>query len=319
MATAEWIAAQPWFNGALGTWGPSYLGYMQWALAAGAPPYLKAMLVMVASAENHGVTHPDGAFGLETRLRWSQMMQIQARLHRRPVREQLRHRFASKDEAALQAAFAHLPLGEADAVAAGEPIPFFRELLTHTRPDDPFWIARDHSAAVPAVTAPVHLLGGWYDYYLRGLLRDYGALYAAGRAPYLTIGPWNHAHFGPMLAGLRAGLDWFDAHLKGDRSRLRAKPVSLYVMGGGRDAWRELDHFPPPSGSVRYHLHAGGALAATDPPADATPDGYRYDPADPTPALGGALLAGRGAGAVDNLAAGKTARRAVLHHPAPGA
>jgi predicted acyl esterase len=47
------------------------LGYMQWATAAGAPPSLKAMLVMVASSEYFTVTHPDGVFGLETRLRWS--------------------------------------------------------------------------------------------------------------------------------------------------------------------------------------------------------------------------------------------------------
>jgi hypothetical protein len=298
LATAEWIAAQPWFDGALGTWGPSYLGYMQWALAAGAPPFLKAMLVMVASAENYTVTHPDGAFGLETRLRWSQMMQIQARLHCCSRREQLRHRLLGGDERALQAAFAHLPLGEADTVAAGEPIPFYRDLLSHIQPIDPFWVARDHRDAVAAVTAPVHLEGGWYDYYLRGLLRDHASLAAAGRAPYLTIGPWSHAHTGPMLAGLRAGLDWFDAHLKGDRSRLRPNPVRLYVMGAAE--WRELDRFPPPSHTMRYYLGAGGTLAAEPPQADESADCYHYDPANPTPALGGALLARRGAGAVDN-------------------
>jgi len=298
LATGEWIAAQPWFNGALGTWGPSYLGYMQWALAAGAPPYLKAMMVMVASAENYSVTHPDGAFGLETRLRWSQGMQLQARLHRQSRRSQLRQLFARDAERALQRAFAHLPLGEADAVAAGESIPFFLDLLAHTKPDDPFWVERDRSAAVGAVTAPVHLLGGWYDYYLRGLLRDYAALESAGRSPYLTIGPWNHAHTGGMFAGLRAGIDWFDAHLKGDRSRLRASPISLYVMGAGE--WRTMERFPPSASPTRYYLGAGGSLGTTLPPAGSPPDGYRYDPADPTPAPGGSLLAMRGAGAVDN-------------------
>jgi uncharacterized protein len=298
LATAEWIAAQPWFHGALGTWGPSYLGYMQWALAPGAPPYLKAMMVMLASAENYSVTHPDGAFGLETRLRWSQGMQLQARLHGRPRREQLRQFFAKDAERALQTAFAHLPLAEADRVAAGEPIPFYADLLTHTRPDDPFWAERDHSGAVGAVTAPVHLLGGWYDYYLRGLLRDYAALEAAGRAPHLTIGPWNHAHTGGMFAGLRAGIDWFDAHLKGDRSRLRRSRVLLYVMGAGE--WRGMECFPPAASPTRYYLGTGGSLGTTPPAAGSPPDGYRYDPANPTPALGGALLAVRGAGAVDN-------------------
>ncbi|MFQ5595635.1 MAG: CocE/NonD family hydrolase [Anaerolineae bacterium] len=297
-ATVDWITRQPWFNGILGTWGPSYLGYMQWAIAAGAPPALKAMLPMVASSENFTVTHPDGAFGLETRLRWSQGVALQHRMHGRPLLDTLAHYLFGGTERKLQAAFAHLPLLEADTVAAGEPIPFYRDVLTHTHPDDPFWVARDHSAAVPDVAAPVHLVGGWYDYYLRGLLRDYAALKTAGRRPYLTIGPWHHAHPGGMLTGLREGLTWFDAHLKGDRRRLRRKPVRIYVMGA--DEWRELDDFPPPARETRYYLHAQGRLA-TDPPAAASPpDSYRYDPADPTPALGGALLSFRGAGPQDN-------------------
>ena len=297
-ATAGWIAKQPWFNGILGTWGPSYLGYMQWALAAGAPPGLQAMMVMVASSENWTVSHPDGAFGLETRLRWSQGMHIQKKMHGRPLGERLAQRFSGDTEQDLQAAFGHLPLLEADTVAAGEPIPFYREILTHEQASDPFWVARDHRQAVAGVQAPVHLMGGWYDYYLRGLLRDYQALRAAGRQPILTIGPWYHGQPAGMVHGLREGLAWFDAHLKGDGGRLRQKPVRLYVMGAGE--WRDLDEFPPPARPARYYLHEGGGLAPDLPPATSSPDHYRYDPADPTPALGGALLALRGAGPVDN-------------------
>ena len=36
-ATADWIAAQPWFNGHLGTYGASYMGFTQWALASTEP------------------------------------------------------------------------------------------------------------------------------------------------------------------------------------------------------------------------------------------------------------------------------------------
>lgn len=100
------------------------------------------------------------------------------------------------------------------------------------------------------------------------------------------------------MAGLREGLIWFDVHLKGARRLLRAKPVCIYVMGA--DEWHELDDFPPPARETRYYLHAAGRLA-TDPPAAASPpDSYRHDSADPTPALGGALLAFRGAGPQDN-------------------
>ena len=297
-ATVAWIAQQAWFNGVLGTWGPSYLGYMQWAIAAGAPASLKAMLVMVASSENYSVTHPDGAFGLETRLRWAQGMHLQNRLHSRPFWEKLAQRFSGRQERRLQAAFAHLPLLEADTVAAGEPIPFYRDILTHDQPEGPFWAARDHSKAITATSAQVHFVGGWYDYYLRGLLRDYATLKAAGHVPYLTIGPWFHGQPGGLMTGLREAPAWFDAHLKGDRRPLRHKPVRIFVMGA--DEWRELDDFPPPAREIRYYLHAQARLA-TDPPAEPlSADCFRYDPMDPTPALGGAFLGFRGAGPQHN-------------------
>jgi putative CocE/NonD family hydrolase len=69
-------------------------------------------------------------------------------------------------------------------------------------------------------------------------------------------------------------------------------------MGAGE--WREFDDFPLPARQTRYYLHAEARLA-TDPPASqSAPDCYRYDPRDPTPALGGALLGFKGAGPQDN-------------------
>jgi putative CocE/NonD family hydrolase len=297
-AAVEWIAQQPWFNGKLGTWGPSYLGYTQWATAAGNHPSLQAMVPMITSAENLSVTHPDGAFGLETRLRWSQGIFALNRTHRQPLWRQLLHRFSDKQAQALQAAFYHLPLLEADTIATGEPIPFYRAVLTHTRQDDPFWAARDHSPAVAQVSAPVHLIGGWYDYYLRGLLRDYTSLRDAGQRPFLTIGPWSHAQAGGLMTGLREGLTWFDAHLKGWPTGVREKPVRLYVMG--IDEWREYDYYPPPSRPTPYYLHSVGELSTVAPEDVSPPDRYVYDPRDPTPSLGGALLAFSGAGMQEN-------------------
>jgi putative CocE/NonD family hydrolase len=296
-AAVNWIARQPWFNGVLATWGPSYLGYMQWATAARAAASLSGMVIMIASSENFGVTHPDRAFGLETRLRWSQGMFEQSEIHRASLWKKLAHRFFGGSEKRLKAAYYHLPLLEADAVAVGQPVSLYREVLSRPQPGDPYWTARNHSFAVADVAAPIHLIGGWYDYYLRGLLADYRSLRIAGRNPYLTIGPWNHANAKGMMTGLRQGIDWFDAHLKGD-DRLRKKPVRIYVMGS--DEWRELDDFPPAAEPTRYYLHEKAVLAADTPPVTSPPDHYRYDPADPTPAVGGALLAFKGAGPQDN-------------------
>lgn len=71
----------------------------------------------------------------------------------------------------------------------------------------------------------------------------------------------------------------------------------------GAETWRDFPSWPPPGYPPRrFHLHPGGTLS-TDSAGESAPDGYRYDPADPTPAVGGVRLAlGVRPGRVDNTA-----------------
>ena len=45
--TVAWLRQQSWFEGRLATYGPSYLGFVQWALAMDPPPELVAAVVHV--------------------------------------------------------------------------------------------------------------------------------------------------------------------------------------------------------------------------------------------------------------------------------
>ena len=67
-ATVAWLRQQDWFTGELATIGPSYLGYTQWALAAAAPPELRAMIVQVGASAPYPLFYPGGAFALENML-----------------------------------------------------------------------------------------------------------------------------------------------------------------------------------------------------------------------------------------------------------
>jgi uncharacterized protein len=115
-----------------------------------------------------------------------------------------------------------------------------------------------------------------------------------------------------VTEGLRAGLAWFDTHLRGASGRLWERPVRLFVMGA--DEWRELDAWPPPARERRYFLHGHGLLSPAAAALDSPPDHYRYDPADPTPSVGGPLLS-RYAGPRDNRAL--EARHDVLCYTTP--
>jgi len=273
--TLSWVAEQPWCDGRIGMFGGSYMGYTQWAAAAGAPGVLKAIVPHITSTHGRDWVYPGGAFAFDARLRWAGTIHMLD--HGQALRDAERER-------RYAAAFRHLPVIEADAIAFGRPTPFYRDWLSHP-PDSPFWQAHDQSNAL-AAAPPAHLIGGWYDYMLHGQLQDYAALRAAGQTPYLTIGPWTHGSIGSMATGMRESLTWLNAHLKDQRADLRTKPVHIFVMNAG---WRDFDHWPPPAQTQRLYLCNNGVLG--DLPAEtSTPDHFRYDPADPTPMIGGPLL-----------------------------
>ena len=105
----------------------------------------------------------------------------------------------------------------------------------------------------------------------------------------MIIGPWTHASPALLGVGLREGIAWLRAQLLGDARMVRDAPVRVYVTGERR--WRELPDWPPPGVRERtFYLQPGGGLSDSPPAGAAQASRFRYDPADPTPALGGATL-----------------------------
>ncbi|HEX3607973.1 MAG TPA: CocE/NonD family hydrolase [Candidatus Dormibacteraeota bacterium] len=306
MATLAWLAEQPWFGGSVAMTGASYLGFVQWAVAASAPPWLRALAMQVTASEFQSLIHPGGSFSLDSVLSWAHTVHHQEGTLPQVLRSLLRQR----GELATVFAMAG-PLAALDQAAVGRRVNFFHDWLEHADPDDPYWAAIDNSRRLAEVTVPVNMVGGWYDLFLPRQLADYTALRAAGHRPHLTVGPWSHASPGVGGAALRESLEWFDAHLRGLTDRLRPEPVRILVMGANE--WRDLPDWPPPSTPVRWHLHPGGGLDRR-PPEESSPDAYTYDPSDPTPSVGGIVL-GPHAGPKDNRAV--EARPDVLVYTSP--
>jgi putative CocE/NonD family hydrolase len=292
MDTLAWLRRQPWYSGEFGMFGASYLGFVQWAIAADAGDELKAMVAVVTASQMRDSTYAGGAFALDTILTWAELINAQS------VPWWSRQVELKRGQPRLRAGLGHLPLNEADRVATGQTVPFYQEWLRHTEPGVEYWLERMHDRRVARVTAPVAMVTGWHDIFLPAQLDDYLALRAAGRQPYLSIGPWTHGSLGLFRAALHEGLAWFRAHMQGDHSMLREAPVRVQVVHDG--GWRELSEWPPDVDSVEWYFGAGGTLGPHPPAAESTPDSFRYDPADPTPSLGGPLLVAQRAGQVEN-------------------
>jgi hypothetical protein len=92
-------------------------------------------------------------------------------------------------------------------------------------------------------------------------------------------------------------LRWYDHLLKGEANGAENdKPVKIFVMG--KNVWRDEENWPlARAQATKYFLHSHGAAngisgdgtLSTTMPAAEQRDTYDYDPADPTPTIGGPL------------------------------
>jgi putative CocE/NonD family hydrolase len=290
LATVAWMREQPWYGGELVLIGESYLGFAGWAIAADIGPELRAMIHTFTTADFNHFRYQGGTVCLANALVWSAIL---AALRRGVGLVDGLFILRTAERAMRKAAY-HLPLGAADQVLLGARSLNYQETMEHPGPDPDYWRAADYRHRLPEVRAPIDLIAGWYDMFLAEQLVDYRTLRAADAQPYLLIGPWTHGASGQQ--GLNETWAWLRAHLQGDPSRLRKLPIRLFVMGA--NTWRDYADWPPPARAERWYLQPGGGLAPTVP-ASSEPDRYRYDPADPTPSLGGNYLGGF-AGAKDN-------------------
>jgi putative CocE/NonD family hydrolase len=282
LATISWLKQQPWYSGAFAMFGPSYLSYVQWAVAAEAGPELKALIPIVTTSEFRSVTYPGETFALDTVLSWAQGMEYQEESTFRALFSRSQH------NRKLKKGYDNLPLNQSDTIAAGDEVAFFQDWLKHNTPGDPFWNQSDHSTSVSKVTAPAHLISGWYDVLLPHTVACYLRLRKAGCNPYLTLGPWTHGAPGLQPVIMRETIHWLNAYLLNDRIGLRKSPVRVFVMGANQ--WKEFDEWPPTDYAPQpWYLEPKGGLS----PSiwyGSEPDHFQYDPADPTPSVGGSSL-----------------------------
>jgi uncharacterized protein len=289
LATLAWIEQQPWCSGRVAMFGPSYLGIAQWAVAAHPPPSLRAMSAPISSARVRDFTYPGGSFSLDSTLTWLALLAGQRRGSRVRIRDQVAAR------ARMARGLWAVPLGGADIAVTGSRVRFYQDWLTRID-DDAFWAPVEFDRHLASLAVPVTMVTGWYDMFLPAQLADYRELRAAGHEVRLTIGPWKHTDPGVAAESIRDTLGWFGIHVRGGASDPPRRRVRLFV--GGANRWIEVDEWPPPARPVRWHLQPGGLLHTREPGASA-PDRYRYDPSDPTPSVGGSLLA-RSGGPRDN-------------------
>ena len=312
----SWVVAQPWSDGKVGTFGTSYPGGTQHALAEMNPPGLSTMIPIdaVSNAAVSGMRH-GGAFELRF-MNW--IFSIGAPNSRAALADPALHAALVENGRRIRDHVDSLPFhrGTTPLKVVPEYEAWLFEAL-RSGPETPFWKIKgfsviDHVDAYADV--PVLHITGWYDSWTRQVTLSHKALSKAKRSPqHLTIGPWTHGGQTSPVAGeveftpdaaldlLAYRLAWYDRWMKGDRAAYDdAMPVWIYVMGTGDDrkspagrlrhggSWRGEREWPlARSVATTYYLRGDGRLDKQPPAEEEGRTSYRFDPSHPVPTVGG--------------------------------
>ena len=313
--SVEWAAKLSNSDGRVGMFGLSYFGKTQWHAAVMQPPALASM-VPGTTWGNHlnGVNMRGGAQEVGLNQSWSQTglaLNVLFRKYRddpEQLGQKLPSLVGSIDTLLAGGGYDVLPLTnlpDPDGL-----VPFARGGFARSV-DDPAWEYLNIDGKYDHVQASTFHIGGWYDCFIGETLRQYEAMREQAeqrglRSPRLLVGPWTHGMFGSTVGELDFGvgstglfldysgnltdrhLQWFDETLKGESTLESTPAVEIFIMGENR--WRGYDEWPVPSArEEQWYLREGGGLSRENP-SQSPPDEYDYDPEDPVPTLGGAVL-----------------------------
>jgi uncharacterized protein len=302
VSVLNWITRQPWSNGRVGTYGCSALGELQYVLARANHPAHQAMVALGAGGAAGSVAGRYGYFGiyeggipqLASAFGW--------------FAEHGEKRFGSTKPTPFDhaATLRKLPSGSLMQQVSSAPNNF--DDFMRTPLTDPWWSTLDYVSKTDVLSTPALVINTWGDQTLGETL----AMAQQHKAEqHVVIAPGNHCQaeetgrsgqFGELkVANAQQPyfdwyLKWFDHHLRKRGPGLAALPAYLYYMMG-ENQWLAASRWPPEQAQAqRIYLNRaeqapnsknGAGELIWDSPQKPSQDEYTYDPANPTPSVGG--------------------------------
>ncbi|MEI4487838.1 CocE/NonD family hydrolase [Frigidibacter sp. MR17.14] len=215
----DWIAAQPWSNGAVGMMGISWGGFNALQVAALAPEPLKAIVTLCSTTDRYADDiHYKGGCMLTENLGWAATMwSFSSRAPDPAIRDDWRAVWLDRLESE----------------------PFLAKTWFAHQTRDGYWkhgsVCEDYSAIKAAVMA----VGGWGDSYKNAVPQ----LVENIEGPVRGInGPWMHKypHFAypePRIGFLQEAKGFWDTHLKGLPDPGRPAYAMYLLDGAAPSTW----------------------------------------------------------------------------------
>ena len=275
----RWVDGLDWVE-SIGYWGCSYLASTGWAITGALTPKVRSMLLSHYGTERFTSAYQSGLFRHDILTAWA--MGNAGREIQADYLESCRYR----------------PHVQVDEALWGGKLPWYRDWVTNTHRDAPYWkdgFWKFMSDAPRKVKVPVCIVEGWYDHHLGSAVQSFENLSPeAAEHSRLVIGCWNHG-FMPCAQGkvqehlqndeVHQVLDWFGETLL--EKKLPERRVDWYVIGA--DRWESFPDIPRPEDTERLFLDADSRTLT----AGSSEDGevsYTYDPNDPVMSHGAESL-----------------------------
>jgi putative CocE/NonD family hydrolase len=260
----DWIAKQPWCDGAVGMMGISWGGFNGLQIAALRPAALKAIVTLCSTDDRYAddIHHMGGCL-LGDNLSWASVM--------------FAHNSLPPDPALVGERWRAMWMERLEGSGL-----WLEKWLAHQR-RDAYWKHGSVCEDFGAIQCPVYAVSGWADGYSNAVFRLLANLDVPRKA---LIGPWSHRYPhigvpGPAIGFLQELLRWWDHWLRGaetgvmDEPMLRVwmqdsvPPTTSYEYRPGR--WVGEPCWPSPNISWRrYALAPRRLVQEEDATGDAT-------------------------------------------------
>lgn len=297
--SCEWLAAQPWCTGNIGTFGSSQGGYAQNFLAVTQPPHLKCQYMVDTGLSLFQEGYRIGGATKPERFKKMDAVCRNPADNRRLMEEWFRHPnyddYWRAEDCSL-----HFDRMNVPCFTIGS------------------WFDFMNQGSIASFQGRQH----------------HGGPNSRGKQQ-LAIGPWLH---GRLNKGNRVGeltfpenavwpeqehmVRWFNHWLKGEDNGVERDPtVRYYAMGAlGEPAapgnvWRSADDFPPAAAATSYYLQSAGKLTNAAPDRQGGATSYLSDPLHPMEIPGVGFPGARDARPFEQQSEVRTFTSAPLEEP----
>ena len=204
--SVEWVAAQPWCDGNVGTAGGSYLGMLQWITARENPPHLKAMAPWISGSGGTEPSRQHGVVNLGVALNWvlAQGLEI-AKWQQADGKDMAKAvEMLTRGNVVPEEVYNYLPLKDVPHFNFQGIKEVWENRIFNTDAENPDYVEKTRTR-YEKVTVPCFHVSGWYDFYPSGTLGHFQTMQANGgselarRSQHILMGPWLHG--GPATAG----------------------------------------------------------------------------------------------------------------------